>query len=61
MVGFVLNNTLSENGGVTRGVCEVDENGHLTNIVETHNIIRKETRLRRKTEQKSWSLMFRYP
>lgn len=41
MVGFVLNNTLSENGGVTRGVCEVDENGHLTNIVETHNIIRK--------------------
>lgn len=41
MVGFVLKNTLSENGGVTRGVCEVDENGHLTNIVETHNIIRK--------------------
>lgn len=41
MVGFVLDNTLSENGGVTRGVCEVDENGHLTNIVETHNIIRK--------------------
>lgn len=41
MVGFVLNNTLSENGGVTRGVCEVDENGHLTNIVETHSIIRK--------------------
>ena len=33
MVGFVLKNTLSENGGVTRGVCEVDENGHLTNIV----------------------------
>ena len=41
MVGFVLKNTLSENGGVTRGVCEVDENGYLTNIVETHNIIRK--------------------
>lgn len=41
MVGFVLKNTLSENGGVTRGVCEVDENGHLANIVETHNIVRK--------------------
>ncbi len=40
MVGFVLKNTLSENGGVTRGVCEVDENGMLTNIIETHNIVR---------------------
>ena len=38
MVGFVLGNTLSENGGVTRGICTVDENGHLANIVETSNI-----------------------
>ena len=38
MVGFVLKNTLSDNGGVTRGVCRVDENGMLTEIVETHNI-----------------------
>lgn len=41
MVGFVLANTLSENGGVTRGVCKVDENGMLAEIVETHNIIRR--------------------
>lgn len=41
MVGFVLKNTLSENGGVTRGVCEVNESGLLTDIVETHNIVRK--------------------
>ena len=26
MVGFVLGNTLSENGGVTRGICKVDDN-----------------------------------
>lgn len=38
MVGFVLKNTLSENGGVTRGVCKVDENRMLTEINETHNI-----------------------
>lgn len=38
MVGFVLGNTLSENGGVTRGICTVDVNGHLTDIVETSNI-----------------------
>lgn len=38
MVGFVLKNTLSENGGVTRGICRVDENGMLQEIIETHNI-----------------------
>ena len=38
MVGFVLKNTLSENGGVTRGICRVDDGGMLTQIVETHNI-----------------------
>lgn len=37
MVGFVLKNTLSDNGAVTRGVCQVE--GHqLIDIVETHNI-----------------------
>ena len=42
MVGFVLKNTLSENGGVTRGVCKTDESGMLTEIVETHNIMKTE-------------------
>lgn len=40
MVGFVLGNTLSENGGVTRGICQVNENQMLTNIVETKNIVK---------------------
>ncbi len=38
MVGFILENTLSDNGGVTRGLCMVDENDMLTGITETHNI-----------------------
>lgn len=38
MVSFVLKNTLSENGGVTRGVCHVGEDELLTDITETHNI-----------------------
>lgn len=38
MVSFVLKNTLSDNGAVTRGVCRVDENGFLSDIVETQNI-----------------------
>lgn len=37
MVGFVLKNTLSENGGVTRGICK-EENHKLVDITETHNI-----------------------
>ena len=38
MAGFILKNTLSENGGVTRGVCVVDENDYLTQVVETGGI-----------------------
>lgn len=38
--GFLLRNTLSEYGGVTRGLCSADENGMLTHIRETKNIIK---------------------
>ena len=41
MAGFILKNTLSENGPVTRGICSVDGSGYLTNINETRNIIKK--------------------
>lgn len=37
MLGFILKNTLSLNGGVTRGICKVN-NDILTDIVETKNI-----------------------
>lgn len=40
MAGFQLGNTLSENGGVTRGICSVDENQHLTKVTETKNIVK---------------------
>ena len=40
MVGFVLKNTLSDNGGVTRGICKMDEYNNLTEIVETSNIVK---------------------
>ena len=39
MAAFVLGNTLSDNGGVTRGILEV-ENGQLTGINETKYIVR---------------------
>lgn len=41
MAGFILGNTLSENGAVTRGVCEVDESGYLRKVVETFGIARE--------------------
>lgn len=40
MAGFILRNTLSENGSVTRGICKVDNNGMLSEIVETRNIFK---------------------
>ena len=42
MAGFVLKNTLSDNGGVTRGICKTDEDGNLTEVVETKNIVKTE-------------------
>ena len=44
MVAFLLKNTLSDHGGVSRGVCEI-ENGYLSTIVETHEIIKSNNTL----------------
>ncbi len=41
MSGFILENTLSESGSVTRGVCESDADGHLLKIHETRGIFRR--------------------
>jgi NDP-sugar pyrophosphorylase family protein len=40
MVGFVLRNTLSDFGAVSRGVCQIDDNDFLKGIVELTNIER---------------------
>ena len=37
MVPYILGNTMSENGGVTRGICDV-EHGYLQKVDETHDI-----------------------
>ena len=38
IVGYKMKNTLSDHGNVNRGVCKVDSNGFLANIVETREI-----------------------
>ncbi|MCD8356662.1 MAG: nucleotidyltransferase [Clostridia bacterium] len=40
MIGYRVENTLTENGTVSRGICEADENGYLTDIVERTAISR---------------------
>lgn len=40
MAGFILKNTLSDNGGVTRGICQLDENEYLKEVIETSNIVK---------------------
>lgn len=40
MAGFVLKNTLSDNGAVTRGVCKMDADNNLTEVCETKNIVK---------------------
>lgn len=40
MAGFILKNTLSDNGGVSRGICKVQD-GYLEDIVETHDITKE--------------------
>ena len=42
IVGFELENTLSESGGVSRGICHYDKDLHLTDVVEHHNIAKCE-------------------
>ena len=41
MVGFHIENTITENGHVSRGVCQVDENHYLTKITERTRIEKK--------------------
>ncbi len=40
MAGFILKNTLSENGAVTRGICRVNDQGYLTGVDETGGLVK---------------------
>ena len=42
LVGFEIDNTLSDSGSVSRGIGTADKNGFLTHVEEHHNVIRKE-------------------
>ena len=42
MVGYLLKNTVTENGSVARGVCTTNEEGYLTDVVERTKIVKGE-------------------
>lgn len=39
IIGFEVDKTLSETGGVSRGICTYDEGKHLLDVVEHHNVM----------------------
>ena len=45
MVGYQVENTLTENGSVARGVCETDAKGHLVSITERTKIERADGKI----------------
>ena len=47
MAGFVLKNTLSDNGAVTRGICQMNADHYLTGVLETSGIEKRRTAPRR--------------
>ena len=55
MVGYYLCNTVSDHGTVARGVCEVDENGYLTSIVERLKIAKQEDGIRFTEDGETWT------
>ena len=54
MCGFVLKNTLSENGTVARGVCEVGADGMLTSVTERTKIQRRDGQTQFFEEETGW-------
>lgn len=54
MVGFRVGNTLSESGTVSRGICETNENGELTSVVERTKIIRMDGEVKYMDDDDQW-------
>ena len=55
MVGYHLKNTVSDHGSVARGVCEVDENGNLSSLVERLRIEKYEGGIHYTVDGETWT------
>ncbi len=54
MVAYNLKNTVTDNGSVSRGVCKVDENGYLIDIVERTQIEKRENGIAYTEDEETW-------
>ena len=54
MVGYEVGQTVTDHGGVTRGVCRLDDKGYLARIVETRGIEKHEGGIRMPFETGGW-------
>ncbi len=54
MIGYRLENTLTENGSVSRGQCEVGDDGNLISIVERTKIIKSEETALYESDNGEW-------
>ena len=54
MIGYELKNTITENGHVSRGVCDVTDGGYLKDIVERTKIMRRDGGIRYTEDGESW-------
>jgi len=54
MVGYILENTLSEHGHVARGVCAADSEGHLVDVCERRKVQRFEDGIRYTENGRDW-------
>lgn len=58
MAGYKLENTVTENGHVARGVCELDENGYLVGVTERTKIEMKEDGIAfTEDDGESWTML----
>ena len=57
MVGYGVANTLSENGTVARGVCEIGEDGYLRGVTERTKIMRREGEICFTEDGESWTAL----
>lgn len=55
MVGFKIKNTITENGHVSRGVCQVGEDGYLEDIVERTKIQKIDGRIKFTEDGETWT------
>lgn len=55
MVGYELKKTLTEHGHVARGVCEIDGQGYLKDIVERTKIMRREDKIEYTEDEETWT------